>query len=299
MNPVISVIIPAYNYGRFIREAIEGVLSQTLPAAEIIVVDDGSTDETAAEVAKFGDKVRYIKQDNAGVCAARNNGVENSTGEFIAFLDADDIWEPEKLEKQIAKFAEDEEIGLLHCGMREFDSDTGETIATHLEGGDGSVANDLLLWEKPVVNVSGSSIMVTRKAFYDAGGFDTEMKVGEDWDFCYRVARKYKVGFVPEVLMNYRSHGASAHRNVAEMERGMARFYDKAFADADAETLQIRARSLGSFHRVLSGSYFQAGNYSQFLKHAAMSIWMRPGNLGYFLKFPLRKLNRQTRSRKG
>ncbi len=290
----ISVIIPTYNYGRFIGEAIEGVLSQTLPAAEIIVVDDGSVDETAAEVAKFGDRVRYIRQENAGVCAARNNGVANSTGEFIAFLDADDIWEPEKLEKQLAKFAEDEEIGLVHCGMREFDSETGETVAMHLEGGEGNVADDLLLWEKPVIIGPGGTIVVTREAFNKAGGFDTEMKVGEDWDFCYRVARKYKVGFVPEALVNYRSHSASAHRNVAEMERGMARFYEKAFASADTETLKLKARSYGNFHRVLSGSYFQAGNYPQFIKHAAKSIWNRPANLGYFLKFPLRKLGELT-----
>ena len=297
MNPSISVIIPAYNYGRFIGEAIGGVLSQTLPAAEIIVVDDGSTDETAAEVAKFGDKVRYIKQENAGVCAARNKGVANSTGEFIAFLDADDIWHPTKLEKQIAKFAEDDAIGLVHCGMREFDSETGETIATHMEGGEGWVADDLLLWEKPVVNVSGTAIMISRNAFDEAGGFDTEMKVGEDWDFCYRVARKYKAGFVREALVNYRSHNAAAHRNVGEMERGMARFYEKAFAAGDAP--HLRNRAYGNFYRVLSGSYFQSGDYGGFVRNAVKSIWARPANLAYFLKFPLRRFNAKTQSREG
>jgi len=299
MNREISVIIPTYNYGRFLGAAIDGVLSQTLRPAELIVVDDGSTDDTESVISRYlhdadgadAVKIRYIKQKNAGVCAARNRGVAESSGQFIAFADADDIWHPTKLEKQIVKFAQDENIGLVHCGISEFDSDTGETIGVNIDGMEGDVADELLLWEQPAVNVSGTVLVVRREAFDRVGGFDTEIKVGEDWDFCYRVAREFKVGFVPEALVDYRSHGASAHRNVAEMERGMTRFYEKAFASADAETLKLRSRAYGNFHRVMSGSYFQAGNYKQFLKHAAKSIWNRPGNLGYFLRFPLRRLS--------
>ncbi|MER3632432.1 MAG: glycosyl transferase, partial [Blastocatellia bacterium] len=169
-----------------------------------------STDETAAVVARFGEKVRYIRQENAGVSAARNRGVAESTGELISFLDADDIWEPEKLEKQLAIFAADKRIGLVHCGMREFESNTGETLRVHLDGMEGDVADELLLWENPAVNVSGSSVLVSREAFDAAGGFDPRQKCGEDWDFCYRVARRYRVGFVPEPLVNYRSHSTSA-----------------------------------------------------------------------------------------
>ncbi|MCV4871952.1 glycosyltransferase family 2 protein, partial [Escherichia coli] len=91
------VIIPTYNYGRFIAAAVESALGQTLGPAEVIVVDDGSADTTAEAVARFGGRVRYIRQENAGVCRARNRGVEESRGELIAFLDADDIWEPTKL----------------------------------------------------------------------------------------------------------------------------------------------------------------------------------------------------------
>ena len=93
------------------------MLRQTRAADEIIVVDDGSTDDTEAVVTGFGERVRYVRQENAGVCAARNRGVAESSGDVIAFLDADDIWHPEKLEKQLEKFAEDPEIGLVHCGM--------------------------------------------------------------------------------------------------------------------------------------------------------------------------------------
>jgi hypothetical protein len=115
------------------------------------------------------------------------------------------------------------------------------------------------------------------------------MKVSEDWDFCYRVARRYKVGFVPEPLVNYRSHAAAAHRNVREMERGMSLFYEKAFAEG-GDVLRLKDRAMGNFHRVLAGSYFHAGDHASFIRHAFKSIYRRPAGIGYFLKFPLRRL---------
>jgi glycosyltransferase involved in cell wall biosynthesis len=286
----ISVVIPTYNYGCFIAEAIESALSQTVAPTEVIVVDDGSTDDTEDIARSFGERVRYIKQENAGVCIARNRGVSRSTGDYIAFLDADDRWEPTKLEKQLEKFENDPEIGLVHCGMRHFDGKTGEILGLLVDGQEGWVADDLLLWEKPVVNVSGSVVMVTRKAFDAVNGFDARQKVGEDWDFCYWVARKFKIGFIPEPLVNYRIHARAAHNNIREMERGMALFYEKAFADSDPKTLALKDRAYGNFHRILAGSYFQSGDYAAFVKHAAKSIRRRPGGIGYFLKFPIRRL---------
>ena len=285
-----SVVIPTYNYGRFIVDAVRSVLNQTRLPSEIIVVDDGSTDETAAVVRAFGDGVRYIRQDNAGVCAARNRGVSESTSELIAFLDADDMWEPTNLEKHIARFENDEEIGLVHCAMREFDGETGETIRFHMEGGEDGVADNLLLWEGPVIVGPGGTVTVSRKAYDHVGGFDTRMEVGEDWDFCYRVARSFKIGFVAEPLVNYRNHNAAAHRNVENMERGMLMFYEKAFATGDPEILKLRRRAYGNFHKVMAGSYFHSGRMGKFFTHAAKSIWMRPGNLEYFLRFPMRRL---------
>ena len=292
MSPKSSVVVPTYNYGRFIEKAIESALAQTLRPSEVIVVDDGSTDDTEEVVRRFGDAVRYFRQENAGVSAARNRGAAESTGEYIAFLDADDIWEPEKLEKQMAKFAEDPEIGFVHCGMRGFDSKTGDTTTFYIEGMEGWVADHLLLWERPVVNVSGSSMMVTREAFDAVNGFDERLKCGEDWDFCYRTACKYKVGFVPEPLVNYRSHLAAAHHNVREMEQGMGLFYEKAFAEG-GDVVRLRRRAMGNFHRVLAGSYFHAGDFRQFAKHAALSLWNRPSGIRYFAGFPLRRMGKQ------
>jgi glycosyltransferase involved in cell wall biosynthesis len=285
----VSVVIPTYNYGRFIDGAIRSVLEQTRPPDEIVVVDDGSTDDTARVVEGFGDAVKYVRQNNAGVCAARNRGVAESHGDLIAFLDADDLWEPACLEMLLAKFTGDERIGLVHCGMREFDDASGQTIRIVLEGGEDRLAENLLLWEGPVI-AGPCSVIVTRTAFDDVDGFDTQMKVGEDWDFYYRIARKFQVRFVPQLLVHYRSHANAAHRNVAEMERGMLRFYEKAFSTVDESVLKLKRRALGNFHKVMAGSYFRAGDHAQFLKHAVRSVSMRPGNLGYFLMFPVRRV---------
>jgi glycosyltransferase involved in cell wall biosynthesis len=289
MPKSVSVVIPTYNYGRFIEQAIGSVLGQTHLPSEIIVVDDGSTDETTAVVGGFGALVRCIREDHAGVCAARNRGVAESTSELIAFLDADDTWEPTNLEKQLARFETDEEIGLVHSALREFADETGETIRLCMAGGEDGMAESLLLWEGPMIVRPGGAVTVSRKAFNHVGGFDPRMKVGEDWDFCYRVARSFKVGFVAEPLVNYRIHSAGAHRNLQNMERGMLLFYEKAFATDNQEILKLRRRAYGNFHRVMAGSYFNSRYIGKFLLHAANSIWMRPSNLGYFLRFPLRR----------
>ena len=286
----VSVVIPTYNYGKFIAEAIESLLSQTVLPGEIVVVDDGSADNTGAVVKWFGDRVRYVRQENRGVSEARNRGVAETTGELVAFLDADDTWEPTKLEKQVERFAADGEIGLVHCGMREFDSETGETLEMHLDGGEDDVAENLLMWDGPVVVGPGGTIMVSRKAFEEAGGFDPRLKCGEDWDLCYRIARRYKVGFVPEPLVNYRIHGAAAHHNVENMELGMGMFYEKAFATDDPGVLRLKRRAYGNYHRVMAGSYLHAGRWGKFVEHSAKSLLNRPSNIGYFLAYPLRRL---------
>jgi len=282
-NLSVSVVIPTYNYGRFISEAIQSVLEQTYPIFEIIVVDDGSTDGTESIVKEFGDRIRYVKQENLGVCAARNTGIEMSSGDLIAFLDADDSWLPDKTQKQVTIFIEDAEVGLVHCGMREFDTLTGETLEMLVEGGEGWVAEELALGEKPVICGPGGAIMVRRDVIETTGNFDTRLKILEDWDFCLRIAMRHKVGFVREALVDYRSHGANAHLNVDEMERSTLIAWAKVFETDIAAIARHKKRSYGNLHKVLAGSYLSNGGYIGFVRNILKSLWYRPSYIGFYL----------------
>lgn len=294
MTLSVSVIIPTYNYGRFIGDAVESVLSQTYPIAEIIVVDDGSTDETETVITKFGKKVHYIKQKNAGVGVARNNGARNAVGNFIGFLDADDLWLPEKIEKQIARFLEDDEIGLVHCGVREFDTNTGETIDVDDQGKEGWVLKDLFLFEEPVICGPGSTSLIRRQLFIDVGEYDADRHLhpSEDWELSVRLARKCKFGFVPEVLVDYRNHGINAHLNPNRMERSMRMAWKKAFSIPDEEVRRLRSRSYGNLHKALAGSYLMSGQYGGFIRNLIKSLWFRPSFLLYYLRLPFTRRNK-------
>lgn len=210
---LVSVIIPNYNYGRYLSEAIDSVLEQTYSNIEIIVVDDGSTDNSIEILAKYEIKgVKVIQQTNRGVGAARNTGATESKGEYIAFLDADDIWNHTKIEKQLKVFTGD--IGLVTCGMREFESSSNKTLAYLMSNKTNWNALDTLFFNYPVV--SGSAILVRRSTYDAVGGFDErkEMHPSEDWEFFYRVVENAKVVSLPEVLVSYRNHGRNGHLNI-------------------------------------------------------------------------------------
>ena len=286
----VSVVIPNYNYGRYLREAIDSVLSQTHPPHEVIVVDDGSTDDSGAILAGYGDAIITVQQQNQGVGAARNNGAQIATGEFLAFLDADDYWAPEKLEKQLAKFDSDPEIGLAHCGFVNVDID-GKPLDKTVEGDEGRVADRILRMAHAVF---ANTIVLRRAIFNELGGYDTnkDLHPSEDWDLIYRAACICKVAFVPEPLLFYRQHGSGGHTNISRMERAMLIGYGKAFPNGNEKIQSIRGECYGNLYRILAGSYFRSGKYRDFVRNAAKSIWNRPRNISYFAGFPLRKLRK-------
>ena len=287
----VSVIIPNYNYSRFVCEAVDSALAQTYQDKEVIVIDDGSTDNSIELLAKYGNTIRLIEQPNAGVCAARNNGVAVSSGELVAFLDADDVWMPTKLEKQVEQFKKDPAIVLSHVGVLDIDAD-GNILAAHTDGMSGKVCTDMLLFERPVILGACSGAMWPKTVFESVGGFDSRLSTAADWDLCFRTARQGKVAFVPETLFKYRLHGTNMHGNIDVMEHDMLLCYQKAFETAP-DLDGIKDRAYGALYRVLAGSYFQAGQYGGFLLNAAKSIWRRPASLKYFLEFPLRKMRRE------
>lgn len=286
-----TVVIPAYDHARYVGLAVESALTQTLRPKEIIVVDDGSTDDTAEVLATFSDRIQVIRQRNEGVAAARNRGARAGSGELVAFLDADDVWLPRKLECQAGRFARDPSVLLVHCGVEEIDA-AGRTLGRRLEGLEGDVTLEMLRFRRSVILGGGSGVVVRRTAFEDAGGFDARLSTSADWDFYFRVASRGQVGFVPEVLLRYRLHGGNMHRNVDAMEHDMLLAYAKAFAAIQPHLGISRRRCYGNLHAVLAGSFFAARRYGKFLRHTATALFLNPGLAGRFLGYPVRRWSR-------
>ncbi|MFN0140822.1 MAG: glycosyltransferase family 2 protein [Pyrinomonadaceae bacterium] len=293
MKPLVSVIIPNYNYANYVCEAINSALDQTYENLEIIVVDDGSADNSAEIFKGYGDKITTIFQQNAGVSAARNNGVKHSSGEYVAFLDADDFWLPQKIEKQVNLFESEKDLGLVHVGVEEIDAN-GNMLRTRLDGMSGAVSREFLLFERSVVLGGGSGFALPRRIFDEVGGFDLDLQTSADWDLFFRVSRAYNIGFVPDVLLKYRIHGSNMHGNIKRMEREMLYGFEKAFADKSADIQRIKRKAYGNLHKTLAGSYFRTREYRDFVRHTFKSLYLNPGNIGYFAGFPARLLQRKS-----
>jgi len=283
----ISVVIPTCNQALYLREAIDSALAQTLPPFEVIVVDDGSTDGTPAILSEYGGRIRTIRQANAGVAAARNTGMAAATGAYIAFLDSDDAWALDKLERQAARFKTDPGLGLVHGGVEHMDA-AGVTCSVVLDGLEGWVAGDMLRFDRIVIAGPGSNIMVPTHVAREIGGFDSRLPPSEDWDFCYRVASRYPIGYVPALMVRYRLHPAGIHLNIRRMETSMLLALDKAFAASDPMVQALRRRAYGRLHRILAGCYFEQRQPRASAAHIIRSLRYDVRNLSYFTAYPVR-----------
>ena len=207
----VTAVIPTYNRQHTICRAIESVLKQTRPVDELIVVDDGSTDGTRDLVAGFGKDVRYFFQENRGVSAARNLGVANAQSEWIAFLDSDDEWLPEKIKRQCEALQSHPDAALCYSSYRVVNIHGTEFLlrCTPVES----------LW--PAIRLRNpfppSVVMVQKSAFQQAGGFSEHLRGGEDWDLFIRLAAQFKLVSVDEPLMRYYELPTSASLNEGTM----------------------------------------------------------------------------------
>jgi glycosyltransferase involved in cell wall biosynthesis len=267
--PLVSVVIPAYNAAAFLRAAIESVLAQTFRSFELIVVDDGSTDETAAIARSFGARLRYVRQQNARQAAARNHGLRESRGALIAFLDADDLWREDKLAKQVALLQSDPALGLVYCSMTEIDA-AGRCLGELPARLRGHVMRDVLLGRGGGGGGLGSTAVVRREVFEAVGDFDSDLPPCEDTDFFWRAASRYAVDFVDEPLVSYRQHSESAHVDVDRMARAWTRLYAKALRApaVRAQGLLFRARCRGRLFYMLSGDYARQRRWGRAVAYA-------------------------------
>lgn len=201
--PAISVIIPTYNCAGYLPEAIESVLAQTFKDYELIVVDDGSTDETGQVVQRYGDKVNYLCQENRGPGAAKNLGIHTSRGALIATLDADDMWRPEKLAIQYEYMSSHPEVGLVYSDASSFDENGIRTIAYNKKYRrvfQGRVFDKLILKNF----IASITIMVRKECLDRVGLFPENFMISEDWHLWLRIAREYQIGYIDQPLAMYR-----------------------------------------------------------------------------------------------
>lgn len=209
-SSVVSVVIPAYNSGRFIAEAIESVLAQGGCELELLVVDDGSTDETAEVVARYGSTVTLIRQANAGAAVARNTGMRAARGQYVAFLDADDVWLPGKLAAQIAHLERHPEVSLSCTRWKLLHPDASGDYAIDPRLPDCSVSGapshtavtyaDLLL----DCHVWTSTVLMRRELIDQVGGFNTALRRGQDYDYWLRASRLTPIHRLDATLALYR-----------------------------------------------------------------------------------------------
>lgn len=251
-RPAVSVIIPTYNYGRFVTEAVDSVLAQTCQDLEVIVLDDGSTDDTSERLAPYNDRVRYIRQTNQGPSATRNNAIEVSRGEFIAFLDADDVWHPQKLEAQLAYVSRHPEVG-LHAADGVVERPTQwQPLPSSLDEFAADISLDALVIR---ARFAPSGVMIRKTYLDEAGRFDPTLRWAEDRDLWLRIASRHRVSKLCLPLWWYRFHANNASSAAVSMETNEREMLDKAFREIDALrgrfVLRQRALSHAAFAAAL------------------------------------------------
>ncbi len=218
MKAKVSIVITCYNYGKYVEQCLESVLSQTFSDFEVIVVNDGSTDDSEDRIRPFlNDKrIKYIKQPNAGQANAKNRGIKESKGKFVAFLDADDYWEYDKLEKQLPLF-ENENVGVVYSRARYIDekgqdlNKEVEEFGKYLKPRSGNVLEYLLF-----DNFVPFSSSVVRHDLLGSG-FDEDLKMAIDWKLWLWLSLHWEFDYVDEKLLNYRiGHSNQMSKNAEE-----------------------------------------------------------------------------------
>lgn len=253
----VDVILPVYNGLPYLRQAVESVLAQTHTALNLYVVDDGSTDGVADYIASVEDgRLTLFTKPNGGLSSARNFGILHSSAPYVAFLDADDVWYPEKLRKQLALLRRRPTAGLVHA-YQHFIDDTGRIIGSAERSAQGYVFDELL--NGNIVTGSASIAVVRRDALDRVGTFREDLTAGEDWEMWLRIAEFYEFDCVPEHLAAIRQWHGSMQQDALRMANAFSQLHTIVMADFELSPTQrvqlARFCLLGS-----ASEYFRGGN---------------------------------------
>ncbi|MBN2391115.1 MAG: glycosyltransferase family 2 protein [Anaerolineae bacterium] len=276
MTSSVSVVIPCYNHAHYVCFAIESILAQTFGNWEAIIVDDGSTDDTPAVVAQFTDpRVRYIRQENQGLSAARNTGIGASQGKYLAFLDADDEVRPRFLECCVAALAQDDTLGGVFT-LAQFIDPQGMELPQ--VGGQAVSAVDFRGRLMEGGFFPPCAVLVRADLVRAVGLFDTQLTSLEDWDLWLRLSKDYPMQGIPEALARYRVYPGSMSTNVERMHTNRVAVLTKylgSLDDSPDSRSDEKRRAYGFAYRCTAIDYIQQGNWDagwRFLEQA-LSIW--------------------------
>jgi glycosyltransferase involved in cell wall biosynthesis len=288
----ISVIVPTYNRAPLLREALASVLGQTQSVGEVIVVDDGSSDETRAVVREFesqASEVHYIHLEHTNsLGTVRNAGIERAIGNIIALLDSDDVWLPERVEVQLSVWNRMPEAGFAFCNVKRFNAQGTLPDVPWLDSRDdysGRIVCDLLL--EPVA--VPSALMFDRRVFEDVGPY-SRRPVNEDYEWLLEASARHPASYTPDVLVMMRAHEGSrsrvkslqAHTEYVEIVRRFVRSHP----ELTASELSAARTGLANVHIKIARSLLQAGDSRQAAPHAARAVRLSPSDRrGYALLF--------------
>ncbi len=255
---LVSIIIPAYNAQKYIEATIQSVLKQTYTNWNLIIINDGSTDDTEKIIkSNFTDnRITYIYQENGGVSKARNNGIENAKGEYIAFLDADDFWLPENLGEKVKVLNNNPDVDWVYSNMYESDPFL-ENLMLAPKGKQDEVLNNLLLWNGEVVPGPSSNILLRKRCFDNKEiRFDHNISTAADLDFCIQLAGKFKAFLISEPLFIYRVLNQSMSRNISVMEKDCIYIYKKAASKGLFHSFSFKRKCFANMYLILAGSWW-------------------------------------------
>jgi glycosyltransferase involved in cell wall biosynthesis len=273
--PKISVIIPAYNAESTIAETIQSVQKQTFTDFELIVINDGSKDKTVEIVENIKDeRLNFFSYENRGLPVARNRGISHASGEFIAFLDADDLWTADKLERQLIALEENPEAGVAYSWTCFMDVDEQGKPLSFLPSPRYAFTGNV--YQKLLVSDfihSGSNTLIRRQAIDAAGEFDPALKSCEDWDYWLRLATSWHFVVVPKHQILYRRTPGAMSSKVEVMKEASLMAMEKAYQAAPPELQYLKRYSLSSFHSYCASLYLQHFTDIRGVSYARQHLW--------------------------
>ncbi|MEB3178367.1 MAG: glycosyltransferase [Nostocaceae cyanobacterium] len=281
--PTISVIVPAYNGERTILQTIESIRKQTFSDWEIIVIDDGSKDRTVELVNTVKDeRLKIFSYENGGLPVARNRGISHAQGEYIAFIDADDLWTPDKLADQLEALQKNPQAGLAYSWTSVIDDKAESIYESNKVYYEGDVYADLLTYN---FIASGSNALVRRQAIEDAGEFEPTLGSAEDWDYWLRIASSWHFAVVPKAQILYRQSTGAMSSKIDVMEKYNLMVIDRAFQVAPAHLQHLKRQSQAGVYGYMAELAFRYAPATDKVKLTAQkmqqAIRLHPALLRY------------------